>query len=686
MRGIAFRGVAVLAVGLLSLPFARGQEPEPPYLSLVDTEGEFNQVVDVPLRSNVDAEVQGVVAAFDWDGTVAEGVDLIPQAVLAEADTVVLRIEPSYMVLGVVMDADPSDPGSPEVIPPGDQLLALAQLRCGTVEATTEMEFQDGTYNTVDGGPLLDNIVVVGGLSIGEIEGLALDPGVLTVVPTKQKLILQSSGNSAGSVRGEVQVLMSNNFAVEGFVLAVCHDTTEIALEGFDLGADSAQADFTAFEIDNPVGGTFGVVIDLIDPMEFPPNIEPAEDNHIATITYSCAALTAEAVCHPLRFCDMEVGDPLKENLIVQDGISITANEGLELVDDGVQFCCQGEPPREICNNGEDDNGNGLVDCDDPECFGHPACLGQSFLCGQRELVDTGDGALAVEPEMVAGVNGELEVCFFLLTTEDDSVGTVPQNDHVQGFSMSVQYCADILSCVTEDFDISGTILEALNAEFVSAQCNDTNGELIIGVLVDALPPFDGATIPPAPFPQRMGCMTFKVSPTAQCGNLCPIEFVDGLKGRGDVPIKNLMSIENYSFGPELVHCNLTLAREEVFIRGDCNFSVVVGMENMAVDISDAAAVVSFLFLPGGRKFYPSCLDACDCQNDGRVDLADAICILQYLFQFGRFPPYPGPGLDRATGASTPMGPDCTLVDPADPTSECIPDDDDLDCKDGGGC
>ena len=66
--------------------------------------------------------------------------------------------------------------------------------------------------------------------------------------------------------------------------------------------------------------------------------------------------------------------------------------------------------------------------------------------------------------------------------------------------------------------------------------------------------------------------------------------------------------------------------------------------------------------------------------------LLACVTILQYLFQFGRFPPYPGPGLDRATGASTPMGPDCTLVDPADPTSECIPDDDDLDCKDGGAC
>ena len=95
-------------------------------------------------------------------------------------------------------------------------------------------------------------------------------------------------------------------------------------------------------------------------------------------------------------------------------------------------------------------------------------------------------------------------------------------------------------------------------------------------------------------------------------------------------------------------------------------------MGNMAVDIADAAAVVSFLFLPGSWQFDAQCLDACDCQDDGRVNLADAVCILQYLFQFGRIPPDPGPGLDPTTGASTEPG--------TDPT------DDKLDCLLGRGC
>ena len=45
------------------------------------------------------AFVLGLVAAFDWDGAKAEGVSLEPGAALADADTVVRRVEPSYMVL-----------------------------------------------------------------------------------------------------------------------------------------------------------------------------------------------------------------------------------------------------------------------------------------------------------------------------------------------------------------------------------------------------------------------------------------------------------------------------------------------------------------------------------------------------------------------------------------------------------
>jgi hypothetical protein len=191
-------------------------------------------------------------------------------------------------------------------------------------------------------------------------------------------------------------------------------------------------------------------------------------------------------------------------------------------------------------------------------------------------------------------------------------------------------------------------------------------------VLVDALPPFDGATIPPLPQFQRVGTLTFQVSDDeALCGVVCPIEFIDGLNGKGKVPVKNLIAVENVSRSVVTESCEVEIVDKARFYRGDCNLS---DMGGMSVDISDAAAVVSFLFMQGTWKFNPPCLDACDCNDDGRIDLADAICVLQYYLQAGEFPPAPGPGLAMSGDGvvETPPG-----VDPSD---------DKLDCAGGTTC
>jgi hypothetical protein len=253
-----------------------------------------------------------------------------------------------------------------------------------------------------------------------------------------------------------------------------------------------------------------------------------------------------------------------------------------------------------------------------------------------------------------ASLGAETQVCFYISNPEDWILGALDLN-HIQGFSMAISFCCDI-EVVAETLDISGTIVEAVGAEYVNAQAdndpNDGDGcELIIGVLVDALPPFDGKTIPAAEM-QRMGCVTFRVKPDATCGDCCPVAFTDGVNGRGKVPINNLISLENFSYPVEWHSCEVCVVGAEKFFRGDCNFSGDSGGPEQgarAVDISDAAAVVSFLFLPYPYKWNPPCLDACDCNDDGRIDLADTVCILRYLFQFGRFPPPPGPGW-RETG------------------------------------
>lgn len=630
----------------------------------------FNGNARVPLILKTTDEVQGLVAAFGWDSSEGTGKDLVPREPLQEADTVIVRVEADFMVLGVVMNTDPNDPGSPEIIPPGEHEIATAVIQCGPgpSETTTVLSFRDGEFATVEGGVVLENVVAVGGNSIGVNEGLVLTDGSFGCDTPVSRLVIEDGRNSAVSPCGDVRILMTNDQPVEGFVTAVCHDTPELELTEIALGSAAADADFVGVEIDPFVGGTFGVVVDLVEPMGIPPRIPAGEDQHIATYRYCCTDLSVLSgpECRELRLCDGRLGEPLKDNLIVVSGLSITQAEGLALVDG--EFCCLPiefpcPPGNECCDNGIDDDGDGFIDLDDPDC------AGASFLCGGLDLAaDTNEDGI---PDVSGQRGGSVDVCFYLRVLEDNVPGH-SQFDHIQGFSMAVEYCCE-LSC-EEELDISGTILEALEADFVSIQCDndaaDGDGcELIIGVLIEALPPFSGAAIPPLPDPQRIGCVRFQISEEAACDTTCAIEFVDGLNGRSRVPVRNLVSADNKSRPAVFFSCQVCIQERERFHRGDCNFSLV---GTPPVDIADAAALVSFLFVPDLWDFVPGCMDACDCNDDGRMDLADALCILLFLFKFGNFPAPPGPGIDPVTLGSKAPGPDPTP--------------DHLDCELGRAC
>jgi hypothetical protein len=58
------------------------------------------------------------------------------------------------------------------------------------------------------------------------------------------------------------------------------------------------------------------------------------------------------------------------------------------------------------------------------------------------------------------------------------------------------------------------------------------------------------------------------------------------------------------------------------------------------VDVSDAIAVLSWLYLDGAA---PGCADAADVNDDGAVDVSDGVAVLRFLFLDGTAPPAPGP-------------------------------------------
>jgi hypothetical protein len=58
------------------------------------------------------------------------------------------------------------------------------------------------------------------------------------------------------------------------------------------------------------------------------------------------------------------------------------------------------------------------------------------------------------------------------------------------------------------------------------------------------------------------------------------------------------------------------------------------------VDLSDAVFDLNYLFSSGKE---PGCLEAANANDDPRIDLSDAVYLLQGLFLGGPLPPPPGP-------------------------------------------
>ena len=630
---LAFCSVGVLIAGALYAQTSRE-------LKLGNGDGFKGQSVSVNLTLTSDQQVQGFVAAADWDGGALQGEDLTAGAALASADVIQPRLQPSFAVLGVVMDADGADN---EIINPGtDIVLARLKVKClgpaegSDISVTTPLVFRDGTYAADAGGvgPKLDNIIVVGGLSIGAAEGLKLTNGSVTCKPPPpgELKIRDTNGFFGDCVR--VPVEMSNNAAVQGYVTAITHPGG-ITLNRILVGPAGAAADFSQAEV-FANGGTLGVVMELDGNPPF--NTIPAGTGAVVALYEYCSApIVDPADCgrpsadYPLTFADMVLGDPLKDNVIVIGGRS----KSPALVNGTLRLSV--DTNREPCTR-------------PPE---------MAFAVGSCELVDdpnSPDKDLHI-PGMVMVSRGTAEspTCFqvglWYRSPDDEEPDEALQQDHIQGLSMAVCFDPNCITC-KETFSLAGTITEAVGAEFVNVHCENSladgdPGELIVGILVDALPPFDGQTLPSSRDYLRLLCVDFCVNPQASCENCATtaLTFCDGADGRGQVPIKNLASVMNMPVRPQLVDGKVVIRNEPTFTRGDCNGK---GMPGMNVDISDAAAVISFLFLTGTWKFNPPCLDACDANDDGRVDLADSVYILRYLFKFDRQPkaPFPDAGPD----------------------------------------
>lgn len=526
--------------------------------------------------------------AFTADGSVADAVG---------AELAIAELFPNGATLGVVLDASP--PFAGQTIAAGlDQLIGRLTLRptqLVAVATATPVEFVDGVLNN----PPLSNILVQGGLSVGAGSGLTLVDGSLTLQPPPPAGLHVEDKTIPSDGQGAVRVLLDNTSATQGFVVAIAHDSSVVTLDSIDIAGTvtaTVGAELVVPTV-HAAGGTVGVVLDFTSPFNGQ-TIAAGSGLHIANFRYSSNSTIVEpapALTTDLILSDGIFGSPPLDNLVVVAGLSV-----FPVLDDGVLTLAPIPPPP---------------------------TTDTAFRVGPRDLPTTGNPIDECFP------GEELEICLYY---EDPT-------DNIQGFQMALCYDCDLL-VVPGSFDIVGTIVEAVGAEFVSYNVDNssTDGdgcELVLGLLMDALPPFENQTLPSTATPLLVGCFDATVGPGAACDELLAVDFCNGADGSGSVAIENIAVIDYQSVqGVGLYGGGCQVIPEPAFRRGDCNV-------DEKVDLADAATVLGHQF--AGVSI--SCQDACDANDDGKINLADAVSLMNYLFKFGPPPPAPGPaseGLD----------------------------------------
>ena len=231
------------------------------------------------------------------------------------------------------------------------------------------------------------------------------------------------------------------------------------------------------------------------------------------------------------------------------------------------------------------------------------------------------ESAGTIEPVIAVAPNASSVVEFFLHD----------EDDNVMGFVLIVSFGEGV---TVGTFDIAGTIVEAIGAETVLQSVGDDpsgpGSVLSAAMFLDKFPPFDGQTLPPSAFPYKIGQVSFTAGADPR---VVPVEFSPGITNTLGNFIENGVFFTTTPVPPGTLVGGTIVVGEIEYVRADCN-------QNGAIDLADPLFLLNYLFEQGEA---PTCSDACELNLDGVLDLADAVWTLQYLFGGGPPPPSPFP-------------------------------------------
>ena len=364
-------------------------------------------------------------------------------------------------------------------------------------------------------------------------------------------------------------------------------------------------------------GWISGVVLSLLEPVF----LETGKKNSIARATYTLKK-DAGRVGTKIEFSEeiaLWRSPPVRLELVAF-GKSRVWTQVAEAV-------IRSAREAEICTNGADDDRDGLVDCDDPDCAAVPPCGGgglglEADAAGSTALEDANE----VE---IAGVGAEIEATFFVVPVGE------PLPEGAQGWSMSVEHpgrALEVLNPTTQGTDAAALVSDHFErTEVVDPARNDGRCGFVSAVVLSLNAP---AGLDPAR-KSSVARARYRTAPGAGRGEFpAVVEFKDGLRGAGQ-PVPNVLTVRGETVFPAMarsLRVRLGEAPEESsFVRGDAN-------DDGRVNISDAIWVVRELVRSGPKT---RCEDAADANDDGLVDLSDAQYLIQWRFLAGPEPPAP---------------------------------------------
>ena len=296
---------------------------------------------------------------------------------------------------------------------------------------------------------------------------------------------------------------------------------------------------------------------------------------------------------------------------------------------------CAGPPP-ENCTNGTDDDGDGLADCDDPDCSGAPSC--------QVPL----DGFTFIASDVLASYSPGTGNGSFSATLSIEEDATAPGfPNQTQGFSFGLANNPSLITATTWNAAAS---LDGLNSnsgpDFI-----DINF-YVDGLTVGCVYSFSNTSFLLFSSSTSVGSVDYDTVPSGLIGNSAgtttPLSWSSSL---GSPSVVNIVVVDGQANPAALTNGTVTLQPSTGgFMRGDTN-------GDGAINIADAVSLLAGLFTGGALN----CEDAADCNDDGLVNIADAVYELSTLFSGG--PNMPAPtapvcGADPTTDAL-----DCVTYD-----------------------